>query len=90
MGNAVRAKIMSYKRFVIFEKYEGPPFETVYGTVTEESGVVTEVEEYDDEFTARVRVAILNHGLAKKKYMLEEQVEEGLFQEVDTDGDDED
>jgi hypothetical protein len=41
------------------------------------------VEEYNDEFTARVRVAVLNEGLAKKKYTLDEQVEEGLWEEVD-------
>jgi hypothetical protein len=71
---------------MISKPYEGPPYETPWGMTT--AGYET-VEEYDDECTARVRCAILNHGLAKKKYILDEQVEEGMWEEVDTSDDDE-
>jgi hypothetical protein len=73
------------KRFSIWKPYEGPLYETLWGTMTTAGDEI--VEQYDDEYTARVRVAILNHGLAKKKYTLLEQVEEGLWQDVDTDDD---
>jgi hypothetical protein len=71
------------KRFEISKPYEGPPIETPWGMAS--TGLHTTVEQYDDEFTARVRVAILNHGLVKKMYTLHEQVDEGLWEEVDTD-----
>jgi hypothetical protein len=76
------------KRFTISKPYEGPPVITTPEGVELTGGYVL-VEEYDDEYTARVRVAILNHGLIKKKYILDEQVEEGLWEEVDTTKDDE-
>jgi hypothetical protein len=94
-GAAERPRsLWAEKRFVIHKDYEGPPVEfRARGgvvTVTEGQGLVSTVEQYDDEFTARVRVAVLNHGLKKKKYTLWEQVEEGDFVEVeDTDVDDE-
>jgi hypothetical protein len=72
---------LSTKRFVIQAPYEGPPIETRWGFMA--GGGHVEVEKYDDEFTARVRVAVLNHGLKKKKYTLWEQVEDGDFVEVD-------
>jgi hypothetical protein len=71
------------KRFAISKPYEGPPVMTPWGT--ECAGGLETVEEYDSELTARVRVAVLNHGLAKKVFTLDEQVEEGLWEEVDTD-----
>jgi hypothetical protein len=75
------------KRFEIWKFYEGPPLTTPWGTtVTEGDRCLHDtVEQYDDELTARVRVAILNEGLAKKKYFLAEQVEEGSWVEVDDD-----
>ncbi len=80
---------MREKRFAISKPYEGSPGETTpWGTPLPKTGLIETVEEYDDEFTARVRVAILNHGLAEKKYTLHE-VDEGLWQEVDTSDDEE-
>jgi hypothetical protein len=39
-------------------------------------GLYDTVEEYDDELTARVRVAVLNEGRGKKgKYLLHECVD---------------
>jgi hypothetical protein len=74
------------KRFEISKLYEGPPVTTPWGTCTaEESGLHEVVERYDDELTARVRFAILNEGLAKKKYFLNECVdaEDDLWVEID-------
>lgn len=80
------------KRFSIGKMKEGGPWETEeFGTIP--AGTVYEpVEEYDDEYTARVRLAILSHGLPEpqQQYMLEEQVEEGVWEEVEPLDDDDD
>jgi hypothetical protein len=77
-----KGRVMSGKRFTISKPYEGPPIPTPWG---EFGGGYEIVEEYDDELTARVRVAILNEGLPKKKYVLEKCVdaENGEWVEVD-------
>jgi hypothetical protein len=64
------------KRFLITKPYDDSEDTT--------AGVV--MEQYDDEYTARVRVAILN--LAEKKFTLNEQTEEGDYLEIDTTDDD--
>lgn len=74
------------KRFTISKAYEGPPIIMPSGKVA--SGLFQLVEQYDDELTARVRVALLNEGLPQKKYILEEQVGEGEWVEVENDDDD--
>ena len=71
------------KRFSISKPYEGPPVEAPWGGKAE--GLYETVEEYDDEYTARVRVAVLNEGLGEKKYRLDERVDdEDTYVEVDT------
>jgi hypothetical protein len=65
---------MSGKRFEISKLYEGPPVTAPWGGIITK-GLHKTVERYDDELTARVRVAVLNEGLAKKKYFLNECVD---------------
>jgi hypothetical protein len=83
----IEERVMT-KRFDISKLYEGPPVLMPSGTVA--TGLHETVEQYDDEFTARVRVAILNHGLAEKKYTLHECIdpENDNWIEVDTDDED--
>ena len=76
---------MSGKRFEISKLYEGPPISTPWGTA---KGLYETVERYDDELTARVRVAVLNEGLAKKKYFLNECVDPENDEWVKVDDDD--
>ena len=67
------------KRFDISKPYDGPPFIAPWGDGKEEvtgEGLYETVERYDDELTARVRVAVLNQGRGKKgKYLLHECVD---------------
>jgi hypothetical protein len=69
------------KRFSISKPYDGPPVKTPWGEL---GGGRVRVEEYDDETTARVRVAVLNHGLAEKVFRLDKCVdqEEGIWEEL--------
>jgi predicted DNA-binding transcriptional regulator AlpA len=53
------------KRFTISKPYEGPPFELLGEVGWHEGGYIL-LQEYDDEHTARVRVGVLNHGLARQ------------------------
>jgi hypothetical protein len=77
------------KRFTISKPYEGDEIiDTPWGKAPAK-GMYQVVEEYDDEYTARVRVAVLNHGLPEKKFILEEDVGDNTFEMVDTDDDDE-
>jgi hypothetical protein len=71
------------KRFEISKPYEGPPLEAPWGGTAED--MYESVEEYDDEFTARVRVAILNEGLAQKKYRLHQCIdpENEIWEEIE-------
>jgi hypothetical protein len=77
---------MSGKRFEISKLYEGPPITTPWGSTAE--GLHETVERYDDELTARVRVAVLNEGLAKKKYFLHECVDPENDEWVEVDDED--
>jgi hypothetical protein len=65
---------MTRKRFEISKLYEGPPVPMPWGG-TAAKGLHETVERYDDELTARVRVAVLNEGLAKKKFFLHECID---------------
>jgi hypothetical protein len=76
---------MSGKRFEISKLYQGPPLTTPWGGIAE--GIYETVEQYNDELTARVRVAVLNEGLAQKKYFLNgcTDAENDVWTEVDDD-----
>ena len=77
-------QVMSGKRFQIRKLYEGPPVTTPWGIA---KWLWQTVERYDDELTARVRVAVLNEGLAKKKYFLDECVDPEGEEWVEVDDD---